>query len=69
MGLPRLLPRWFPDAWGVETNVLEDGELKLSYSTNAYKEALKWFNKLYNDGILTKETVIAAQSRSALRDL
>ena len=46
---------------GADNNVLEDGKLKLAYATNAYKDALKWLNKLYNDGILTKETVIAGQ--------
>ena len=57
------------DGRGVEINVSEDGELKFTYSTNAYKNALKWMNQLYQDGILTKESVIDAQDTGAAKEL
>ena len=43
---------------GVDINVFEDGEMKFIYATNAYRDALMWFNQLYQEGVLSKETVI-----------
>ncbi len=54
---------------GVDITTMEDGELKFGFATNAYRDALKWFNTLYEDGILTKETVIAGQDFQAFVDL
>ena len=54
---------------GVDINVMEDGELKFAYATDAYRDALRWFNQLYQEGVLSKETVIAAQDAGAARDL
>ncbi len=53
----------------VDTTVMEDDELKFGFATNAYREALQWFNTLYNDGILTKETVLAGQDFQAFANL
>jgi putative aldouronate transport system substrate-binding protein len=54
---------------GVDINVFEDGEMKFIYATNAYRDALMWFNQLYQEGVLSKETVIEAQDTAAARDL
>lgn len=53
----------------VDINVSEDGDLHFIYSTDAYRDALKWFNQLHQDGILSKETVIDAQDAGAAKEL
>ncbi len=62
-------PLFGTEGRGVDINVSEDGEMKFMYATDAYREALKWFNRLYEEGILTKETVIDSQSSGAAKDL
>ena len=54
---------------GVDINVSEDGQMKFMYATDAYRDALKWFNRLYEEGVLTKETVIDSQSSGAAKEL
>jgi len=39
-------------------NLMEDGELKMYYTANAYKEFLKWMSKMYKDGMVDKEITI-----------
>lgn len=35
--------------------VVEDGKIKYTANTDDYKEAIKWFNKLYKEGLIDKE--------------
>lgn len=43
--------------------ILEDGKVKFSAMENGYKEAIKWFRKLYSEGLIDQEIFTQDQSQ------
>lgn len=48
--------------------VTEDNEVKFSPQEDGYKDALRWFNKLYADGVLDSEAFVMSSDEYAVRD-
>ena len=65
IGTDFLSPFGMTDVYGTRYLVNTDGSVSFAYTTEQYKEGLKWAHKLYEEGLIDKETFTQDQ---AIRD-
>ncbi|MBQ8162401.1 MAG: extracellular solute-binding protein [Clostridia bacterium] len=65
IGTDFLTPFGMTDVYGTRYLVNDDGTISFAYTADNYKEALKWANKLYQEGLIDQETFTQDQ---AIRD-
>lgn len=54
-GMDFLVPFGINDVYGTHYVINDDGSASFVYTTEAYKEGIKWVNKLYNLGVIDNE--------------
>ena len=62
LGMDFLTPFGMTDVYGIGYLVSEDGTVQYAYTSEAYKEGIKWAHKLYQAGLIDQETFTQDQT-------
>lgn len=62
LGMDFLTPFGMTDMYGIGYLVSEDGTVQYAYTSEAYKEGIKWAHKLYQAGLIDQETFTQDQT-------